>query len=67
MNKVHKDLFLTTSNKVIWPPKKSAFMHGLKSAILGIFQKSADLLDCPCPVSAALHFRSQDFFFFFLF
>ena len=34
-------------------------MQGLKSAILAIFQKSADWLDWPCPVSAALHFRPQ--------
>jgi hypothetical protein len=40
-------------------------MHGLKSAILAIFQKSADWLDCPCPVSAALQNGSQDFFFLF--
>ena len=32
----------------------SNFMHGLKRAILAIFQKSADWLDWPCPVSAAL-------------
>ena len=32
-------------------------MHGLKSAILAIFQKLADWLDWPCPVSAALNFR----------
>ena len=35
-------------------------MHGLKSAILAIFLKSADWLKWPCPVSAALHFRSQE-------
>jgi hypothetical protein len=29
-------------------------MQGLKSAILEIFQKSADGLNRPCPVSAAL-------------
>ena len=45
-------------------PKKSTFMHGLKSAIWAIFQKSADWLDWPCPFSAAVHFRSQDFFLF---
>ena len=45
MNKVHKGLFFTNSNEVIWPPKNSTFMHGLKSAILAIFQKSADWLD----------------------
>ena len=37
-------------------------MHGLKSAILAIFQKSANWLDWPCPVSAALQNRSQDLF-----
>jgi len=42
-------------------------MHGLKSAILAIFQKSADWLDWPCPVSAALQNGSQDFFFSFKF
>ena len=42
------------SNKVIWPPKISNFMHELKSAILDIFQKLADWLDWPCPVGAAL-------------
>ena len=42
-------------------------MHGLKSAILAIFQKSADWLDWPCPVSAALQNGSQDFFFSFTF
>jgi hypothetical protein len=57
MNKVHQGLFFTTSNEVIWSPKNSNFIHGLKSAILAIFQKSADWLDWPCPVSAALHFR----------
>ena len=40
-------------------------MHGLKSAILAIFQKSADLLDWPCPVSEALQNGSQEFFFLF--
>jgi hypothetical protein len=38
MNKFHKRLFFATPNKVIWP-------HGLKSAILAIFQKLADWLD----------------------
>ena len=42
-------------------------MHGFKSAILAIFQKSADWLDWPCPVSAALQNGSQDFFFSFIF
>ena len=62
MNKVQKGLFLSTSNEVIWPKKNSNCMHGLKSAILAIFQKSADWLDWPCPVSAALQNSSQDFF-----
>ena len=42
-------------------------MHGLKSAILAIFQKLADWLDWPCPVSAALQNDSQDFFFSLIF
>ena len=54
MNKFHEGLFFTTLNEVIWPQKISNFMHGLKSAILAIFQKSADWLDWPCPVSVAL-------------
>ena len=29
--------------------KKSNSIHGLKSAILAIFQKSANWLDWPCP------------------
>ena len=44
-------------------------MHGLKSAILAIFQKSADWLDWPCPVSAALQkgsfFSDISIFFYF--
>jgi hypothetical protein len=40
----------------------SNFMHGLKSAILKFYQKSADWLDWPCPVSAALQNCAQDFF-----
>ena len=43
MNKWHKGLLFITSNEVIWPPKNSNFMQGLKSAILAIFQKSAGL------------------------
>ena len=35
--------------------KNSNYMHGLKSAILAIFQKLANWLDWPCPVSAAAH------------
>ena len=45
-------------------------MHWLKSAILAIFQKSADVLDWPCmsighvcPVSAALKNGSLNFFY----
>jgi hypothetical protein len=49
--------------KSFGPPKKSNSMHGLKSAILAIFQKSADWLDWPCPVSAALKNGSLIFFF----
>ena len=37
-------------------------MHGLKSAILAIFQKLANWLDWPCPGSAALQNRRQDLF-----
>ena len=32
-------LLFTTSNEYIWPKKLLIFMHGLKSAILAIFQK----------------------------
>ena len=49
--KLPKWHFLATSNEIIWPQKNSDFMHGLKSAILAIFQKSADWLDWPCPSS----------------
>jgi hypothetical protein len=42
-------------------------MHGLKSPIWAIFQKLADWLDWPCPVSEALQNGSQDFFFSFIF
>ena len=45
MNKFHKRLFFATLNKVIWPPNFFNCMHGLKSAILAIFQKLADWLD----------------------
>ena len=40
-------------------------MHGLKSAILAIFQKLADWLDWPCPVSAALKKGLLIFFHFY--
>ena len=62
-----KGSFQSLSNEIIWPNFFSNFMHGLKSAILAIFQKSADWLDWPCPVSAALHFYSLDFFLFSIF
>ena len=42
-------------------------MHGLKSAILAILPEISDWLDWPCPVSAALQNRPQDFFFSFIF
>jgi hypothetical protein len=44
-------------------------MHGLKSAISAIFQKSADWLDWPCTVtvSVAVYFRSQDIFSIFIY
>ena len=38
LDKVTKSHFQSTSNKIIWPPKKSKSMQGLKSAILAIFQ-----------------------------
>ena len=62
LDKFTKGTFYSTSNEVIWPKIFSNFMHGLKSAILAIFQQSADWLDWPCPVSAALQNGSQDFF-----
>ena len=43
--------FKSTSKEVIWPKTFLNYMHGLKSAILAIFQKG---LGWPCPVSAAL-------------
>ena len=46
-------------------PKKLYCMQRLKSAILAIFQKSADWLEWPCPVIPALHCCSQDFYFYF--
>ena len=44
----------------------SNFMHGIKSAILAIFQELADGLDWPCSVRAALQNGSQDFFLFYI-
>ena len=41
----------STLEEVIWPKKILNYMHGLKSAILAIFQKGQEW---PCPVSAAL-------------
>jgi hypothetical protein len=43
--------FQSTSKEVIWSIKILNYMHGLKSAILAIFQKGLGWL---CPVSAAL-------------
>ena len=43
--------FQSTSKKVIWPQIFLNYMHGIKSAILTIFQKG---LGWPCPVSATL-------------
>ena len=40
-------------------------VHVLKTAILAIFQKSANWLDWPCPVSAALQNHPQDLCFSF--
>ena len=37
--KFYDGLVLTTSNEYIWAKKFLIFMHGLKSAILAIFQK----------------------------
>ena len=63
LDKITKWHFRSTSNEVIWPPKNSNSMHGLKSAILTIFQKSAKWLDWPCPVSVqALQNCPQDLF-----
>ena len=46
--------------------KNSIYMHRLKSAILAFFLKSAEYLDWPCPVSAALQNSSQDSFLFYI-
>ena len=59
--------WITTSNEVIWLQNISNFTNGLKIAILAIFLKLADWLDWPIPVSVALHFCSEDYFFYFLF
>ena len=67
MNKVHYGQFLALQMKSLSSKQNSNFLHGLKSAILAIFHKSADRLDWPCPVSAALKNGSQIFFFFFIF
>ena len=37
--KIYNGLLLKTSNEYIWPKHFLIFMHGLKSAILAIFQK----------------------------
>ena len=51
MDKVICWQFQKTSKEVIRPQKILKYMHGLKSAILAIFQKE---LGWPCPVSAVL-------------
>ena len=43
MNKIHKELFLNTSNEVIWPKKILNSMHRLKSAILAILPEMGRL------------------------
>ena len=65
MNNVYQGLFLNISNKVIWPPKKFKFHARVKMCHFGIFQKSSNWLDWPCPVSAALQNRPQDLFSLF--
>ena len=57
MNKDHCGLHSLPLQSVIWS-KKFKFHDRLKSAILAIFQKAADWLDCPGTVGAALHIRS---------
>ena len=57
--------FLRTSNEVIWPKKFLKSMHGLKSAILSIFQISADWLYWPCPVNTVLQNLPQKRFCLF--
>ena len=42
-------------------------MHGLKSAILATLPEISDWLNWPCPDSAALQNRQQDFFSLFSF
>ena len=61
-----KNYSLPLQMKSFVPPKNLNFMHGWKSAILGIFQKLADWLDWPCPVSAALK-KGLLFFLFYIF
>ena len=39
MKNFYNGLLFITSNEYIWPKKNLIFMHGLKSAILSIFQK----------------------------
>ena len=56
--------WITTCTEPFGPKKSSTFMHGLKSAILALLQKSANRLDWPCPVSTALHFARRTFFYF---
>ena len=51
MDKVTWWHFQSTLKEVIWSKKFLNCMHGLKSAIIAIFQKGLGL---PCPVSATL-------------
>ena len=39
MKKIYDGLLFTISNEYVWPKFFLIFMHGLKSAILAIFQK----------------------------
>ena len=51
LDKITKWHFHSKSKEVFWQQKFLNSMHGLKSAILAIFQEG---LEWPCPVSAAL-------------
>ena len=50
--------FQSISKEVIWSQKCLNYMHGLKSAILAVFQNGLGWLG---PVSAALKNPSQEF------
>ena len=56
MDKVHKGLFLNTSNEIIWTKIFLNSMHGLKSASLAILPEIGRLAGLAWPLSAALHF-----------